>query len=667
MITSDNIYEYYNGNQLGVNQDVFIELGLLTYHQFQHWCSKERAKLNRLRTAGRGRTGLIAWSSIPDEYLEKIKKAFGDPYRKNDVKSFVDKLTNDDEAAVFYMKAGLSQEKEYQHYIEAQILNLYGELLQEIEVKSARNTNFKKTQAKRELAKVITDLKTLKREDGKARYPHKLPSNGRSLERRYNEYKDLGYDRLIHGGTGNTNTQKIKGALADWLLAKYCLPNKPTTTDLHLEYDSYRKSQKWPSLHEDAIYKWLQKPEQKKVWVLARHGKDEYVRLFGHKTSRDKSDYFPFAYLAIDGSKLDWIHYKENASNKMGADIKINIVVDVYSEKIVGYDFGLTEDHQSHFRAFKMAMQETGCKPALLTYDNQSGHKMQAVQDLYSQLVTSNGGQHYPHRAYEHGSPVEQIFSRFQQQILNKFWFSDKQAITSRTADSRPNMEFVKRNKEKLKTIEELKAVFDYCVAKWNKADQPKLKVSRNEAATHKQTYALDKLTMLDMMQLFWVTTKDTNTYQRDGIKPTVGKERYHYEVYDANGHVDLDFRDKYTGCKFFVQYDPDELDNYVRLYLKLPNGDSKYITDAQPVKQIKSIPATMDDQDRGRVHKMTGTRDKDLERVEAQLEALRQRTNITEETLIEDQELELKYRGRQPKQSRALAETGAGSWLNKL
>ncbi|WP_273005609.1 hypothetical protein, partial [Leeuwenhoekiella blandensis] len=129
-ITGD-IYEYCNGNQLGVNQDVFIELSLLSYAQFQKWC--QRNKLNRLRTAGRGRTGLIAWSSIPDEYLEKIKKAFGDPYRKDDVDSFVSRLNNDDKAAVFFMKAGLSPQKEYQHYIEAQILNLYGELLQEIE------------------------------------------------------------------------------------------------------------------------------------------------------------------------------------------------------------------------------------------------------------------------------------------------------------------------------------------------------------------------------------------------------------------------------------------------------------------------------------------------------------------------------------------------------
>jgi hypothetical protein len=290
------------------------------------------------------------------------------------------------------------------------------------------------------------------------------------------------------------------------------------------------------------------------------------------------------------------------------------------------------------------------------------------MQDLYDKLVTSNGGEHYPHRAYEHGSPVEQLFSRFQQQVLNKMWFSDKQAITVRKADSRPNMEFVKRHRDRLKPIDELKEAFSYCVEKWNAQAHPKFATeTRDLVYNHEQTYKLDSIGMLDMMQLFWVTSKDAITYNREGITPTITKTKYHYEVYDADGRPDLDFRDKYTGSKFFVQYDPDQMDNYVRLYLRLPDGSSKYIADAQPVKAVKGIPALMDDQDRGRMHKMVSTRDTELERMEAELEALRNRTGIDEESLIEDQELELKYRGRTPKKLRALAESEAGSWLNKL
>lgn len=669
----NQVFEYYNNTILCVNQDVFLDLNLLSYSQFQKWCQRE--KIKRVRTAGNGRTGLIRWDSIPSEELDKIKAAYGDPYKKDDVESFMSKLENDQDAAVFYQTYQdenglyLLDTKQYQYYIEAQILNCYGKLLIEIEAKSRRNSGFKKTKAKRELSKVINELKTVKfPNSNKPKFPHKLPSNPRALERRYKEYQEEGYERLIHKGRGNSNTKKIKGDIARWILATYCLPNKPSTTEVHRDYMQLRESRNWPSLTENAIYIWLQDTEQKKVWVYARHGKEEFVRQFGHKVSRDKSDYFPYCYMAIDGTKLDWIHYKESSPIKMGADLKIDVVFDIYSEKIIGWSFSTEhENHTHHFNAFKMAMEEAGVKPALITYDNQGGHKTQVMQELYDKLVTSNGGQHYPHRAMSHASPVEQLFSRFQQQVLNKWWFSDKQAVTAVKADSRPNMDFINRFKHKLKTVDQLKEAFEISVRDWNEMQHPKFEESRIQVAQHESHFQLDKVESWDLIPLFWIVTKDPSTYNRDGIRFTISKKPYHFEVYDTDGQVDLDFRNKYTGCKLYVQYDPDNMEDYVRLLLKLPNGERQYVGDAQPIKQVKTIPALMSDEDRGRMHKMTSVRDKELEDVEKRLEQLRHQTNITEESLIEDQELRLKFKGNVPKKERTLAEAGPGSWLNKL
>jgi len=661
----NQVFEYYNNTVLCVNQDVFLDLNLLTYSQFQKWCQRE--KITRVRTAGNGRTGLIRWDSIPDSELAKIKAAYGDPYRKDDVNSFIALLEHDEDAAVFFQKAPLDPEDELRHYVEAQILNAYGKLLIEMEAKSRRNSGFKKTKAKRELSKVINELSNVRFPNtNKQKFPHNLPTNPRALERRFKEYQEEGYERLIHKGRGNSNTKKIKGQIAEWILANYCLPNKPSTKDVHCDYMRMREEKNWPAITEKAIYMWLQDTEQKKVWVLARHGKDEFIKLFGHKVSRDKSDWFPYCYMAIDGTKLDWIHYKENSPIKMGADIKIDVVFDVYSEKIIGWNFTTEhENHTHHFNAFKMAMEEAGVKPILITYDNQGGHKTPIMQELYDKLVTTNGGQHYPHRAYEHGSPVEQLFGRFQQQVLNKWWFSDKQAVNALKADSRPNMEFINRWKHKLKTVEELFDCWLISLEEWNNETHPHFDEAREQVTNHKATYDLDKLDQLEMMHLFWITSKDAITYNRDGITPTISKEKYHFEVYDLDGHVDLDFRDKYTGCKFYVQYDPNQLDNFVRLYLKMPNGDRRYIADAEPIKKVKSMPALMNDQDRGRMHKMTSVRDKELDRTMQRLEQLRHHTNITEESLIADQELKLKHKGKIPKKERALAE--ADVWLNKL
>lgn len=660
------IYEEYQ-NKICVNQDVFLFLNFCGIDQFQKWV--QRGKLNRLRTKGRGRTGLIEWESIPETYREKIKENYTDPYDQDKVNAFIAQLKADPVATDAYLNARLSPEKELQHYTECQILNLYGKLLQEIDVKKHRNTGFKKTEAKKTLSKVINELKKMEYPNGKQKYPHNLPSNTRALERRYAEYKDGGPLILVHKGDGNTNRNKIKAEIADFILATYCLPNKPTVRDVWLDYMKQRKELKWPELTEGAVYHWLNKKENQKVWVLARHGEAEYIRQFGHKVVRDKSDWFPNCYWAIDGSKLDWIHHKKGANYQMGADINVNLMFDVFSEKIIGFDYGTgTEDHASHFNTSNMAAQEAGVRPLVLTYDQQSAHKSAVMQELYDRLVCKSVGKHYPHRAYEHGSPAEQLIGRFQKQVLNKRWHSDKQAITVRTADSRPNMEFVKRFRHKLKSVEELEDDFKYCVKKWNSMEHPHFKgKTRDEVYAQDSNYPLEEITTFEMMRLFWITTKDARTYERDGIKPKILGDKYHFEVYDADGAVDLDFRDKYTGSKFFTQYDPNQLDNYVRLFLEQPNGESKYIATAEPIKKIKNIPALMDEHDENRGHKMRSVRDKEMKRVQEQIEALRHRTGITEESMINDQELELKYQGKVPKKSRATAEAGPGSWSNKL
>lgn len=664
MEIQSNIYEYYNQRTLCVAQDVLMDLGLLKYEQFQKWC--QRKKLNRLRTKGNGRTGLIEWASIREDFRQKIIKAFGDPYRRNDVKAFINRLENDEAAARFLQKAQISDEKQAQHYCEAQILNLYGELLKEIEAKKAQNPGFKKTKAKTDIAKAVAELKLKKYPNGNEKYPHKLPSNPRALERRHEEYKEASYENLIHGGTGGSNSKKIKGKIADWLLATYCLPNKPNTTEVHRDYMKRRKEHGWPKITEQAIYYFLQEPKQRKIWVLARHGKATWINEFGHKVVRDKSDWFPNCYLTVDGSKLDWIHFKDQKGKNynMGADLKIDVVFDVYSEKILGYYCGTDhENYTQHFSALKMGVSEAGCKPALITYDGQGGHVMQEMQELYDRLVTSNGGEHYKHRANEHGSPAEGLFGRFQQKKVNKVWWSDKQAVHVRKEDSKPNMEFVKRFRHKLKTVEECIEAFDYYVEDWNTSKHPHFEETRNQVYGHEATFPLDQLNELDMARLFWITSKKPKKYLNTGFKVEIRGVKHHFEVYDADGNVDVDFRDNYIGCKFFYEYDPNQLDNYVRLYLKLPNGDTKYIADAQPIKKVRNLSATMSEKDKNHKHKMLHVRDKELKQTEDELAGLRHRTNITEESLIEDQELELKFRGKIPKKTRATAEAGAGSW----
>ena len=184
------------------------------------------------------------------------------------------------------------------------------------------------------------------------------------------------------------------------------------------------------------------KPENERIWYLPRHGEEEYNKRFGHTLKKNKNVMFPNAHWAIDGTKFDAIHYWDNSA-KMAAQMNIDVVIDVHSEKIIGWSFSETENHVDHFKAIKMAVNNAGARPYMFSYDGQSGHKMKKMQNLYKNLL-AKGGRHYQHKVGRKSNPIEQIFDRIQQQVVGKRWFSDKQSIKSHRLSSKPNMDFIK-------------------------------------------------------------------------------------------------------------------------------------------------------------------------------------------------------------------------------
>lgn len=651
-------------NTVCIDQEVFYrDLSILSYDNFQKWV--QRGKLNRLRTKGNGRTGLIEFQSIPEDLRQLIIRSYGNPYLQDDRETFTNQLTTDEDAITFFKTyrydngLGISDKKQAQYICEAEILNLYHDIVSnyDAKVKAQRKKN-NKTGLKKKLCSIIKDLKTECFPNTNTRkYPHNLPENWRALDRKMYGSKDKigyignNYEALVHGNANNKAAQKIKGDNANWLIAQYSMPNKVVVPVLHSMYLREAEKRGWCELSESAIYKWLYEPEQEKLWMISRDGIEAYRNKYGHKLVRDKEQWFPNAYWAIDGSKIDWMHYYDNDLGA-AAKFKIDPVIDVYSEKIIGWSFSETESHIDHFTAVKMAFQESQCRPYLFTYDGQSGHTSNRMQELYGKMVAKKGGLHYQHAAYEHSSPAEGIFNRLQQQVINSWWFSDKQSVKVRTNNNKPNMDFLLSNLSKLPKKEELIKAWLLCVQEWNEANHPTLKIPRNEVYAQ-EPLMHEPINYLDMIDLFWCYTPEPITYKADGIKVQIANEKYHFEVYNVNGDIDLRFRERWVNKKFFVKYDPDQLDNYVSLYLKLPDGDKQFVADAQPVRKQQQIPVLMTDGDKSQFTKDYEVRKTEEKAAKQTIERIQRQTGITPEQLIKDQELKIKFGGKLPKQLR--------------
>jgi hypothetical protein len=653
------MYEHHN-NLLSIPAKLLYEdWGLVTYKNYLKLCT--RGKLVRTKEGrGPGNEPFVSFHDLPVHQGVDFKKlcieALGEPKEvvvRNKLENYI---IPDVKAIRFFAEhrkpcgKPISLEDQRIKATNAIILNAIRIVLNDRLTKS-KTFGRKPTEIWKNISDAVNAINPKK-------WIFSLPGNPRRLKAKYEEYLKNGYEVFLHKGEGQKNAQKIKDEIADFILAKYCLPNKMSIPEVLQEYDREAIKRNWDTLTESAIYNWLYEPERERIWTLARHGLSAYNKKYKHTITRDRSDWFPNAYWAIDGTKLDWIHYWDDSSNKMGAKLKIDVMFDVYSEKIIGWDLSFTESHIEHFKAVKMAVNEAQCRPYYLTYDHQGGHKMDRMQDLYDSLMAIDGhGTHHPNKARNHSNPSEQLFARFQQQVITKFWFSDGQGITVRRDDNKMNTDFILENKDHLKTVDELQKAWLAAVNIWNANKHPHFEMSRNEVYQHEMPMK-EPLTLWEIMDKMWIEeTKKMITYNASGLYMTIGGEDYEFEVYNQKGEVDSDFRYKNIGKKFKVRYDPDFLDGYVQLYSKDEKDNYVWVANAEPKRKHQNIPALMKEGDKEKWFADMQVRKLELERTQRELKALEDRTGINRQTLIEDTDLLIKMGGNMTKVEQLITE----------
>ena len=651
------MYEYQN-NMLSIPAKLIYEdWGLISYDNFKKLCS--RGKLVKSKTAGGLDT--TAWLSVYDlpvhrgvDFKQVCFKNLGDP-KKIVVRNILENyMVPDPDAARFYSEhrkpngKPLSDEDKAEKTTNAIVLNAIQMVFNDPKRSFKRGLSSQEKWT--EVSKSVNALSTTK-------WQCSLPGNWRRLKAKYEDYLRNGYEVFLHKGEGQKNAIKIKGEIADFLLAQYCLPIKRSIPEVMEFYDKEAIKREWPTLTEQAVHNFLNQPENERIWTLARHGLQAYNKKYKHTITRDKSNWFPNAFWVIDGTKLDWIHLWDEASNKLGAKLKIDLCFDVYSEKIIGYDLSFTESYLEHFKTIKMAVNEAQCRPYYINYDNQGGHKTERMQTVYNSLVAKNKGFHHANKAREHSNPAEQLIGRFQKQVITKFWFSDGQNITVKRDDSKMNVDFIAENKDFIKTVDQLKKAWEAAVYIWNNKKNPHFNATRNEVYNHEMQMK-EPLTLWEIMDKMWLEeSKRLVTYKSSGLKINIAGQDYEFEVLDADGKIDTNFRYENVGRKFKVRYDPEFLDGYVQLYQKDEKDGYVWVANAQPKQKVQNIPALMKEGDKEKALAAMEVRKVELERTKKELKALEDRTGINRQTLIEDTDLIIKMGGNATKVERLMAE----------
>ncbi|HMQ77139.1 MAG TPA: hypothetical protein PKE21_13720 [Flavobacteriales bacterium] len=455
-----------------------------------------------------------------------------------------------------------------------------------------------------------------------------LPTSPRKWRARATQVLATGVLALVNARVGNQNRRKIGPAQHDWLVAMAAQPNKPDFQAVCDRYNAHATTCGWPLLSESAVRKHLLRKDVLPVWTMGRHGTEVWRAQYEH-TLKLRGPRWRDSVWCSDGTKLNY--YYQDAGGQQ-ALAKVYLVIDVYSEVILGYDLSDRENFLAQYRAFKSALKWAGHKPHQVLYDNQGGHLTGESQGFFDRASRL----HFPAQPHNAKSkPIESLIGRLQSQVMRDRWFFTGQNIRSRSLDSRPNMEFILANRHLLPGRDQLQHYVEQDILAWNNAPHPTSGRSRLDTYLASTNPEARPVQFLDLVDLFWHWAAKPVTYTHQGLRLQVAGTAYHYEVYGADGLPDMQFLQRWTKARFRVKFDPEDM-AHVRLYQETPDGDLRFVAGADTKRAYARAVTDLVEGERAEIDRLLAMRKQQREATAAELSRTRRQSGIDPRMLLE-------------------------------
>ena len=553
---------------------------VMTYTTYEKLASRKR--LNKIDSGGGlGRRVQIEYSSLPERFRRRFEAKYGDPEEllRQDKPALVinaeaRRFFAGIEPGTFRLPNGetLPDDKVEEYTLNASVLDV---LHAEVEKQRLGRNRLKQS------TRIIWENILASAERLRADFHHTLPNNEARLKDKVRTYEREGFICLVSKKFCNANKTKItpEGGRLLVALRRSRVPVY-TLRQIFDEYNRRAERKGWKTLESmNSVTSYLERPDVAPKWWAAVYGELSARQKFDRK----QQTILPGVRDALwygDGTKLN-LYYK--GRDKDGKPVKKTVmvyeVIDAYSEMMLGYCIGERENAELQRRAFRMAIETAGHKPFEIVTDNQGGQKTTDSLSFMSRIchITRKTAPHTPQ-----AKSIESVFGRFQREVLHADWRFTGQNITATSRDSRPNSEFIGANVDNLYTFEEMCAAYADYRQRWNDLRHPESKMSRREMYLRSQNPEAPALSQYDYMEMFWRVTERPSEFTSSGIAIQVEGQRYSYEVLDAEGHPDMEFRRSNTTRKFFVRYDPDDMTR-VWLCTKPAVGGLRMVVPAVP------------------------------------------------------------------------------------
>ena len=535
--------EYYN-NILTVEAGWMIEQGLMTKNNYLQLAN--RGDIQVVRRACRNTPALVAYDSMPDRYKKAIVERVGDP-RKQARQNVLEGLIEHSAAATTFFEdymidddRHLPADKRREYYTNAIVLDGVKRLIEGRNSKRKALGN-RATRFWDEISQAVQELDLTK-------WPHTLPANARSLERKYQRYLAEGYGSLVHKAyqNGSKNAAKVADENQKAMLVTFMSdPRNLDNEQVARLYNMVAQQMDWKKITASAVAVWRDKCDD--LIFARRHGAEKY-RAGREMQVRRSAPTRPLLFWTMDGWDVELLyqHKPDKGATTYHNRLTMVVVLDGCCRYPIGFAVGKNESPALIREALRDAERETQrlfgrmYRVGQLQSDHFAMKNLtptyQAVADKVTPARVKNAK----------AKPIEAWFNYFNKKYCQMQTNWSGFGITSRK-ELQPNTEYITRYKHQFPD-------FEGCVRQIVGMIQAERAELETAYVAQFEAEGLIELKTAQYLMAFGESTGERRyLLQGCGIRCTIGVRKMDYDCFDTH------FR-KYPSTRWQLRYDPEDL-----------------------------------------------------------------------------------------------------------
>lgn len=526
----------------------------------------KNGQLEVARRGGRGSSALIYFDTMDEQTRRTYVNIKGDPTRSIDTRipGLLERYMeyNNDAYEFFstYKDAtdkNLPPEVVNKYILQARVLDAVLKLAQEKQTRVGDGSRFNVWDR---LSCLCNELATLKDRDGSPMYPHGLPSQGSTLKRKAEQYRDGGFEALVSKKYGNRNARLVKNEETESVMFKLISQHMNLNNAQIMEqYNEIMKVLGEPLITSPATVENYKK-QYESTTIGHRRGAAVLRNTLEMQIKREPPK-TAMTYWTLDGWDVELVYKRQEMNSRLIEGEEkwtkrttycnrkcIVVVLDACAKYPIGYAVGNHESPALIRKALRNAIRHAKelfgarYKPIQMQSDNYQKKVMvpfyEAMTKYYTPAALGNAK----------SKIIEPYFNYLNKTYcqLEKNWSGVN--INSKR-ESQPNMEIINRNRHLIPDEDGVLEQIDRIMAKDREKRLPALmKAWENTPQDRKLPFSDE-----DYLMLMGETTGKTNHLTGRGLMIEMFGERICYETFN------MELRNHYNE-DWIVRFDPEDM-----------------------------------------------------------------------------------------------------------